>query len=115
MLDEFMYSSSSPTLLWGGQFTDQMDWLYSYFVAARESDYTLRFPGFSNNSAYVKYNYDYVYVITSLSACAWFKTTAAANEMTLLSYATSQHLSAIQWSIINGTTILMNINSWNPR
>ncbi|CAH3119986.1 unnamed protein product, partial [Porites lobata] len=87
---------------------------YTLEMTARESDYTLRFPGFSNNSAYVKYNYDYAYVITSLSACAWFKTTASANEMTLLSYATSQHLSAIQWSIINGTTILMNINSWNP-
>lgn len=83
----------------------------SYFIAARESDYTLNF---FTNSTYATYNVS-IPALTALSACVWVKTTASSGELTLLSYANQEHVTAILWSIIDGKTVQMNVNSWNPR
>ncbi|KAJ7373911.1 hypothetical protein OS493_009236 [Desmophyllum pertusum] len=82
-------------------------------LTAWESDYTLNFSMKSNNS-YVSYNYASV-VMKAFSACAWIKTTAWSGELTIFSYSNEVHVTAIVWSIIDGNTIQMNVNAWDPR
>ncbi|KAL9980813.1 hypothetical protein ACROYT_G009451 [Oculina patagonica] len=82
-------------------------------LTARASEYTLNFTRKSSNS-YADVSGPSIYM-TQLSACAWIKTTAWSGELTIFSYSNDDHVTAIVWSIIDGNTIQMNINAWDPK
>ena len=87
--------------------------MFIFSFLAKESDYTLNFTKKSNTNYGSCGNCGTV--LTAFSACAWIKTTAWSGELTILSYSNDVHVTAIVWSIIDGNTIQMNINAWDPR